>query len=462
MLTGSKELIHVIVLKFGGTSVGDADAFRRAAGIVRSLEHRRPVVVASAMAGVTDRLERAAESARDGDLGDALGIVEELEERHAATLCDAVGSGPVREAARRRLSRHLGSLAEAVRAAAGPDEDERRATDAVLAHGELLSTTILAAVLEADGVAARWTDAREIVVTDARFGRASPDRETLARRAEQRLVPAVEEGAVPVTQGFIGATPDGVTTTIGRGGSDFTASLLGAALDVEEVQIWTDVDGLMTADPRVVADARPLAEATYDEAAELAYFGARVLHPATMFPVIESDIPLSIRNSLEPDARGTRLSTKPTGRPGVVKSIASRRGITTLLLRAPRMLGTHGFLRRMFEVFDRHEVSIDVVATSEVSVSLTIESGALTERLVEELGELGAVEVNRNRALICVVGEALRGTPGVAERIFRAVAPLNVEMISQGASRINVTLVVADEQAAEAVRRLHAEFFSDD
>lgn len=450
----------MIVLKFGGTSVGDPEAVRRAAAIVRSRHHRAPVVVASAMAGVTDQLARAAVLAGEGRRDEAVDVVRELQERHTSALCEAVSGDDLREEARRRLDRHLRSLEEAVGAASGAG-DGARATDAILVHGELLSTTLLAAALEDVGVPARWVDARQIVVTDDRFGRARPQLEALARRAREGLAAVAESGAVPVTQGFIGSTPDGVPTTIGRGGSDYTASLLGAALEVEEVQIWTDVDGLMTADPRVVPDARPLAEATYDEAAELAYFGARVLHPAAMLPVIESEIPLSIRNSLRPDAPGTRLSTTPTGRPGVVKSIASRRGITTLLLRAPRMLGTHGFLRRMFEVFDRHEVSIDVVATSEVSVSLTVEEGDVTERLVSELRELGTVEVNRNRSLICVVGEALRGTPGVAERIFRAVAPLNVEMISQGASRINVTLVVADEQASDAVCLLHEEFFRD-
>jgi len=298
-----------------------------------------------------------------------------------------------------------------------------------------------------------------VVITDDEFGRAAPDTEELGRRARSAFRPLVDDGIIPVTQGFVGGTPDGTPTTLGRGGSDYTAALLGAALGVEEVQIWTDVHGLMTADPRVVEDARPLHEASYDEAAELAYFGAKVLHPATMIPVIEVDIPIRIRNSMDPDAPGTRISTGSTGRPGEVKSIASKGRVTTLSLQAPRMLGTHGFLRNMFEIFDRYGISLDVVSTSEVSVSVSIEDGALSDGLMEELGALGEVEVRPDRAILCVVGEGLRDTPGVAARIFGAVTPVNVEMISQGASGINVTLVVKGSDARQAVRQLHDEFF---
>jgi aspartate kinase len=246
---------------------------------------------------------------------------------------------------------------------------------------------------------------------------------------------------------------------LGRGGSDYTAALLGAALDAEEVEIWTDVDGLMTADPRIVPGARTLAEATYDEAAELAYFGAKVLHPATVLPLVERGIPVRIKNSLRPDHPGTAV----TGRAapgGGVRSIASKRGVTTLALRAPRMLGAHGFMRAMFEVFDRHGAAVDVVTTSEVSVSLSLEQATPSPALLADLQRLGDVTTYPDRAVVCVVGEGLRETPGVAARIFRAVGPANIEMISQGASEINVTFILQDADAPDAVRRLHAEFFS--
>lgn len=449
----------MIVMKFGGTSVADGPAIARAASIVASQARRRPIVVSSAMAGVTDRLIDAADRAARSDLAGALTIVEELRGRHRSALEHVTTAGSAaRRAAQEALDNGLEGLAHTLDALALLEARGPRGTDAVMAHGELLSTLVLTAALEAAGTPARWIDAREIVITDALFGRALPDFPELTRRALARLGPLTEE-AVPVTQGFIGATPQGITTTVGRGGSDLTAALLGAALGVEEVQIWTDVHGLMTADPRVVPGARPLAEASYDEAAELAYFGAKVLHPATMIPVIDAGIPLHIRNSTAPDAPGTRVSSAPPTRPGGVKSIASKRDVTTIFLQAPRMLGAFGYLRRMFEVFDRHEVAVDVVSTSEVSVSLSIERGAVTDQLVDELAGLGRVQVRRDCAIICVVGEALRDTPGIAARIFRAIEPVNIQMISQGASKINVTLVVDDAQAAETVSRLHAEFF---
>jgi aspartate kinase len=301
-------------------------------------------------------------------------------------------------------------------------------------------------------------DARTIVITDATFGRAVPDRAVIADRV-RTLAQDVQAGeCVPVLQGFVGATPDGLPTTLGRGGSDYTAALLGAAFDAEEVEIWTDVDGLMTADPRLVPGARTLAEATYDEAAELAYFGAKVLHPATVLPLVERGIPVRVKNSLRPEHPGTLVTAKASSPTGV-RSIASRRGVTTLTLRAPRMLGAHGFLRTMFEIFDRHRTAVDVVTTSEVSVSLSLEQAAPTPRLLEELAELGEVTTYSDRAVICVVGEGLRETPGVAARIFSAAAPANIEMISQGASEINVTFVLCSADAADVVRRLHAEFF---
>lgn len=450
----------MIVMKFGGTSVTDGPAIARAARIIAAEAPRRPVVVSSAMAGVTDRLIHAAERAARGDLVSALAVVEELRDRHRCALhAVAPPDSSIRVRGDEALDQRINGLVHTLDALALLEAGGPRGTDAVMAHGELLSTLVLTAALEGSGTNAVWVDAREIVITDATFGRALPDFAELTPRAHARLGPLVERGAIPVTQGFIGATGQGITTTVGRGGSDLTAALLGAALGVDEVQIWTDVHGLMTADPRVVPGARPLAEASYDEAAELAYFGAKVLHPATMIPVIEAKIPLHIRNASDPDAPGTRVSAHPRPQPGGVKSIASKRGVTTIFLEAPRMLGAFGYLRRMFEVFDRHEVAVDVVSTSEVSVSLSIERGAVTEQLVEELETLGQVQVRRDGAIICVVGEALRETPGIAARIFRAIEPVNVQMISQGASKVNVTLVVDDAQAAEAVTRLHAEFF---
>jgi len=300
------------------------------------------------------------------------------------------------------------------------------------------------------------------MVTDDRYGRATPLMPTFTARARECLAPLTDAGRVPVTQGFIGATAEGTPTTLGRGGSDFTAALLGAALEVERVEIWTDVNGLMTADPRIVPSARTLRAASYEEAAELATFGARVLHPATAQPLVRAGIPIVVLNSTRPEEPGTiiepsaeleRLGDSP------VRSISWKRGITVVNVRAPRMLGAFGFLRTMFEVFERHEVVVDVLASSEVSVSLTVEDRTRLDPVVRELSEMGEVWVEDHRAIIAVVGIGIRATPGLAARLFRAVAPANVEVISQGASAINMTFVVREGDGPGVVQRLHQEFF---
>jgi aspartate kinase len=312
------------------------------------------------------------------------------------------------------------------------------------------------------GLDAVWVDVRPLMITDDRFGRATPHTDLLQTRAREVLAPMAEAGHIPVTQGFIGATADGRQTTLGRGGSDFTAALLGAALQVERVEIWTDVNGLMTADPRIIPSARTLAEASYEEAAELATFGAKVLHPATAQPLVRAGIPIVVLNSTRPDEPGTvieasaeveRLGDSP------IRSISFKRGITVVNVRAPRMLGAYGFLRTMFAVFERHEVVVDVLASGEVSVSLTVEDRTRLDAVVAELSELGEVWIDHGRAIVAVVGIGLRTTPGIAARVFEAVQPANVEVISQGASAINVTFVVREEDGPGVVQRLHQEFF---
>jgi aspartate kinase len=332
-----------------------------------------------------------------------------------------------------------------------------------VAHGELWSSRLVTAALAAAGVPSVWVDVRPLLVTDERFGQAVPDQGELRIRARTALLPLLERGAVPVTQGFIGGTPDGRTTTLGRGGSDFSAALLGAALDAERVEIWTDVNGLMTADPRIVPEARTLELASYEEAAELATFGAKVLHPATALPLVHRGIPIVVLNSLRPEERGSTIAGfTPSVVPGVspVRSIAWKKGITVVNVRAPRMLGGHGFLRRMFEVFERHEVAVDVLASSEISVAVTVEGTSRVDVVRRDLSLLGEVTVAYDRAIISVVGVGLRDTPGLARRIFGAVEPANVEMTSQGASAINITFVVREDEGPGIVRRLHREFFA--
>ena len=447
----------MIVAKFGGTSVADAAAIGRLIDIVRSRTADRPVVVVSALARVTDGLLRLAPLVHAADGAALEGAIAALVDRHAAVARELAGAAVTLPAIAEDATALRHELGAALGRMLRPAE-----IDALAGRGELWSSRLIAAALEAAGLATTWVDIRPIMVTDDRHGRATPYMQALADRARECLRPLVDGGRIPVTQGFIGATVDGTPTTLGRGGSDFTAALLGAVLDVERVEIWTDVNGLMTADPRIVPSARTLRAASYEEAAELATFGAKVLHPATAQPLVRSGIPIVVLNSTRPEDPGTTIEpSAELERMGdsPVRSISWKPGITVVNVRAPRMLGAYGFLRAMFEVFERHEVVVDVLASGEVSVSLTVEDRTRLDAVVRDLGELGEVWVEHHRAIIAVVGIGIRTTPGLAARLFRAVQPANVEVISQGASAINVTFVVREEEGPDVVRRLHQEFF---
>src|SRR5262245_6439237 len=261
--------------------------------------------------------------------------------------------------------------------------------------------------------------------------------------------------------GYIGSTLSGITTTLGRGGSDYSAAIAGAALNADEIQIWTDVDGMMTADPRIVSRAWKVSEISFDEASELAYFGAKVLHPMTVLPAVDKNIPVYILNSRKPNGTGTRITREATPCKNIIKSIACKRGITIVTVSSSRMLMAHGFLRALFEIFDRHRTSVDMVATSEVSVSLTLDNVSSLNPIVEDLKRLGDVEVSSKTALICLVGNNLNYTPGVARRAFGSLSDINVLMVSHGASNINFSFIVDEKDATTAVRRLHSDFFSD-
>jgi aspartate kinase len=447
----------MIICKFGGTSVADASAIRRLSDIARGRASERPVIVVSALAGVTDTLLALARRAGMATEAELDGGVGNLLQRHAEIARDL----PNGEAAMAEISHDADALRRELgcirRRIATPAE-----LDAVAGRGELWSSRLVAAAVEEAGLRVSWVDIRPIMVTDDRFTRATPYVQVLNTRARDCLRPLLERGQIPVTQGFIGATAAGIPTTLGRGGSDFTAALLGAALEATRVEIWTDVQGLMTADPRIVPGARTLPRASYEEAAELATFGARVLHPATALPLVRAGIAIVVLNSknperpgttIEPEAQLDQLGDSP------IRSISWKSGITVINIRAPRMLGAFGFLRALFEVFERHQTVVDVLASGEVSISLTIEDHSRLDPLVRDLEDLGEVRIEEHRAIVAIVGIGLRNTPGLAARVFNAVWPANVEIISQGASAINMTFVVREEEGPDVVRRLHREFF---
>jgi aspartate kinase len=320
---------------------------------------------------------------------------------------------------------------------------------------------MIAEAFRSRGIKAELVDSRDFIITDDHFTRASPDMPEIDGRARAELQPIINSGRVPVAQGFIGSTHDGVTTTIGRGGSDYSAALIGAALGAEAIEIWTDVDGLMTADPRVVHDARRIRVISFAEASELSYFGAKVLHPSTVLPAIERGIPVHIYNTHNPSCEGTQIVGTPHPSRNLIKSIAFKRGVTIVNVSSTRMLMAYGFLRTIFEVFDRHQTSVDVVTTSEVSVSMTLDNTDRLDAIKSDLSGIGGVTVERDKAIICVVGDNLKFTPGVAARLFQAIESTNVNMISQGASEINLTFVIDEAEADRVVRRLHDVFLTD-
>jgi aspartate kinase len=455
----------MIVMKFGGTSVGDAAAIRQAAEIVKSKLDRAPVVVVSAMARVTDALLRIARIATSRRYEEAAAIIEELRQRHLETarqlIADATTGGYSREWAERSIDYQFNELQGLARSVATLGELTPRSQDAIVSFGERLSSVIVTAAFSAHAVPAELVDSRQFMVTDNQFTRAAPDMPETRQRVRDVLLPVIESKCVAVAQGFIGATTDGVTTTIGRGGSDYSAAIIGAALAAEAIEIWTDVDGLLTADPRLVKTVRRIRVISFTEAAELSYFGAKVLHPSTVMPAVDAGIPVHIFNTRNPGCEGTLIISSPPASRSLIKSIACKRGVTIINVSSTRMLMAHGFLRAIFEVFERHQTSVDVVTTSEVSVSMTLDSTDNLDAIQGDLRPIGDVGIEREKAIVCVVGDNLKFTPGIAGRLFSAIGDVNINMISQGASEINFTFVIDETDVAGVVERLHEAFFSE-
>jgi aspartate kinase len=447
-----------IVMKFGGTSVEDASAFRRVANIVAGRLEQSPVVVVSAMSGMTDALLAAVDLAANKQDIEATGLLEPYFAKHAA-VSEELLSPAEADQFNATLKSHELEICTRLQSLSCDFSSRAVLRDAVLATGEQLSSALLAATLRSCGVNAITIDARRCIITNEEFGSAAPLLPETTMRTKVEISPALLAAKVPVLGGFMGATVAGVTTTLGRGGSDYTASIVGAAIAAREIQIWTDVPGVLTADPRVVPSAITIPRLSYDEAAELAYFGAKVLHPKTIQPAVEGAIPVRICNSRAPQGASTLVCAEIETAAQTVKAIAHKTGITTVQVSSARMLGAYGFLRAIFEVFDRHRTVVDVVTTSEVSVSLSLDDASELDAIVAELELLGTVSVETERAMICVVGAGLRGTPGIAARVFSTISDINVMLISQGSSSINLTFVIEARQLSEAVNRLHETFF---
>jgi len=448
------------VMKFGGTSVADPDAIARLIGIVRQqrdTDSQPPVVVVSALAGVTDKLVAIAQLAEDGAGERAAVELRALLDRHVRVATAVTSSS--RDAVLTDVRREFEELMGLVHALAVLREVSPRSRDAVLAVGEVVSSRIVAAAFADQAIRSAWIDARAILVTDAEHTAATPDMDATCARATEQVAPVRRDGRVPILGGFIGATAAGITTTLGRGGSDYSAAVFGASLDVDEIQIWTDVDGMLTADPRIVPAPRLVPQLSFAEASELAYFGAKVLHPSTILPAVTKNIPVRILNSRRPDSTGTRITAEAAQANGQLTAIACKRDVTVIDITSTRMLMAHGFLRRLFEVFERFKTAVDVVTTSEVSVSVTVDDTRRLDAILDNLHTFAEASCERDMAIICAVGENLRADATLFARAVTSLERIPLRLVSQAASRRNITFVLRDADVAHAMMRLHESFF---
>lgn len=451
----------MIVMKFGGTSVADATAIKRVKEIIKSRLSRKPIVIVSAIDDVTDLLVEVGMSAARRDRTRVFDFILQILKKHKQIILDiGLPQNSFVKTVVLNEENELKRIADAVMQAG---HMPRHLSDELLSQGEYLSAHIVSAFLDFSGIPSKMVDARELIITDSQFGKAQPNKSESATEAKKRMLPLIKGGIVPVMQGFVGRDALGRTTTLGRGGSDYSATLLAAMLKAENAEIWSDVAGILTADPTLVPEAKRIRSMTFGEAAELAYFGAKVLHPATLLPAIENGIPVDVLNSRRPAESGTRVGGQNGGkaRDGcIVKSIAYKEGIAVVTVTSTRMLMAYGFLASIFEVFNRHQTAIDLVSTSEVSVSMTIDNTENIDVIERELRRYAQVDIQRERAIVCLVGEKMRQTPGMPAKIFGALEDFEIHLISQGASEINISFVVDEIELPRVITRLHEKFFS--
>lgn len=443
-------MVAVIVMKFGGTSVGSADSIRQVVGIVKA-SHGSPFVVVSALSGVTDLLLASARKALDRSFS-AKEAIKTIESRHVSVIAGLGLKADI-------ISEDIAELEHILFGISLVRELTPRTRDYVASFGERLSSKIVAAYARKAGLNASAFSAYDLgVITDSNFGNAEILPGTY--EAIAAAVKAIPAGVIPVVTGFVGKTAEGEVTTLGRGGSDYSAAIFGAALGAEEIQVWTDVDGVMTADPRIVPNARTVDAVSFEEASELAYFGAKVLHPKAVVPALNRNIPVRVVNTFNPSGNGT-LILKNVTRKGHVTAIASKSGIYVININSARMFMAYGFLHHVFKLFDEFRIPVDMIATSEVNVTVTVEKKFDISGLVGKLGEFATVAVLSDRASISIVGSGIRLAPGLGGKIFSIFGRMgiNVEMTTQSYDALSETLVIKEDRLEEAVRALHGEFF---
>jgi len=461
----------MIICKFGGTSVADRAAIERLISIIRaarqaaiqpeSSDWRGPVVVVSALGGATDRLLGLAAEAGAGDIDGAIDHLKALRARHIE-VAGIVSNATERAGVEAFIDAEFSGLERIVGALGVLREVTPRWLDAIAATGEIVSSRIVASALTSHGLSASWVDARKAIVTAADHTAAAPLWPETTKALQKTVDPELVARRIPVIGGFVGATKAGITTTLGRGGSDYTAAIIGACLGASEIQIWTDVDGMLTADPRIIRDVRVVPHLSFAEASELAYFGAKVLHPATIQPAVARNIPVRILNSKRPeDPVGTLITAERPAGSGPLTAVASKKNVTVVDIASTRMLMAHGFLRRIFEVFEQFKTAVDVVTTSEVSVSVTIDDARRVPEIMAALKDVAEVTREDNMAVLCAVGDGLRDDPAFVSKLLDAMNGVPVRMLSQAAARRNITMVMAEADLEPALIRVHDRFFAD-
>jgi aspartate kinase len=446
------------VMKFGGTSLEDGLAFERVAHIVRTYESEYPVAVVSAMNCMTDALLSSLRTAAQGEKGAALRSIDEHLERHLQVSYSL--SATARASMKMLIDSARQEITELLDAVAISRTTSACQQDLVASYGERLSASLLAVVLDEHGLPASYVDARRCILTDEEHGKARPLLRETWQRTRAELRPLLKAKRIPVLGGFIAATMKGVTTTLGRGSSDYTATLVSAVLGAREAQIWTDVNGVLTADPRLIKTARTVPQLSYEEAAELARFGAKVLHPKMIQPAAEQKIPVRICNSRVPEEAGTliRARTKSATQ-GTVKAIAHRTGMTTVEVTSTPAFVANGFLHAIQGIYDRHQVALEIVATSEIGVSLASEETSALALIIQDLQQVGSVEVRRDRAIICCVGEGLQGEAGSAVKIRHTLNEVDATIIWGSTSSNNFISVLDEDFAGTVIQRLHHAIF---
>lgn len=450
----------MIVMKFGGTSTAGCEQIGRLVSIVAGRLEKTPIVVVSAMSKVTDTLYKISAAAEAKDLATTLDLVDGLRSRHIQVAEELLGNNAgLLLPATSKINEICDELETFTSAVCALGELSDRSKAVIVSNGELLSSTLVGYAMENIGIKTQWLDAREMMITNDNYLCAEPDLDAINEKVPAIISDALSDHQAVITQGFIGSDKSGIQTVLGRGGSDYSASLIGAAMDADVIEIWTDVDGVLTADPRRVPGAKPLERLSFEEAAEMAHFGAKVLHPLTIEPAVKKEIPIYVLNSYKPDAKGTVILKNDLIEEGV-KSVSFKENIRVINIFSTKMINATGFLEKVFDIFSRNGVSVDLISTSEANISVTIDSAAKNvDKVVKGLSEFAEVEVDDNKAQISLVGKNLVNIEGIMTGMFESLEGTKLYMVSQGASNINVSVVVDKEELDAAIVKIHKSLF---